>query len=313
MLSAKLFEQLEMVCSVVSGNNKVFGGKQIVLCGDFFQLPPVPDPLHLDDGKFCFESQVFKSSITHKIVLVQVVRQEDDRLIKAVRETAVGTISEETDEFLQGLNRPLDISENSTCTHLFAKNIDATIFNSGCLETLDTEEKIYKAKINSGNSKYLNKILATNYLHLKVSCPVILLVNLGGKLVNGIQGIVRALNDDNVTVYFPQINESHNIYPKLFTKYDVKSKSVVASREQIPLVLGYGLTIHKAQGMTIENVVVHCKGIFQPGQLSVAIGRAVSSDGLSLVDHRKGPCLLPRTVIRQFYSEPINAFLDDYS
>jgi len=54
MLSAKLFEQLEMVCSVVSGNYKVFGGKQIVLCGDFFQLPPVPDPLHSDDGKFCF-------------------------------------------------------------------------------------------------------------------------------------------------------------------------------------------------------------------------------------------------------------------
>ena len=79
------------------------------------------------------------------------------------------------------------------------------------MERLDTEEKIYKAKINSVNSKYLNKILATNYLHLKVSCLVILLVNLGGRLVNGIQAIVRALNDDNVTVYFSQINESQYI------------------------------------------------------------------------------------------------------
>jgi len=104
-----------------------------------------------------------------------------------------------------------------------------------------------------------------------------------------------------------------NIYPKLFTKYDVKSNSVVASREQIPLVLGYSLTIHKAQGMTIEHVVVHCKGIVQPGQLSVASGRAVPSDGLSLVDCRKELCLLPRNVIRQFYSEPSSAFLDDYS
>jgi len=56
--------------------------------------------------------------------------------------------------------------------------------------------------------------------------------------VNGIHGIVRVFNDDNVTVYFLQINESHNIYPKLFTNYDVKSKFAVASREQIPLVLG---------------------------------------------------------------------------
>ena len=54
MLFAKLFEQLEMVCSVVSDNDKLFGGKQIILCGDFFQLPPVPDALHGDDGKFLF-------------------------------------------------------------------------------------------------------------------------------------------------------------------------------------------------------------------------------------------------------------------
>ena len=157
----------------------------------------------------------FKSPITHKLVRVQVVSQEDDKLINAIRETAVGTISEETNTFLHSLHRRLEIAENSTCTHLFARNIDATIFNSGCLERLDTEESIYKANINSVNSKYLNKILATNYLHLKVSCPVILLVNLGGRLVNGIHGLVRVFNDDNVTVYFLQINESHNVYPKL--------------------------------------------------------------------------------------------------
>lgn len=313
MISAKVFEQLEAVCSVICGNNKVFGGKQIVLCGDFYQLSPVPDSLHGDDGKFCFESSIFKNCITHKVVLTQVMRQEEELLIQAVRETAVGTVSADTDRYLQTLQRPLQNDTMDKAVNLFARNVDAMLYNSDCLDKVDSEGRIYKANINHGNSKYLNKILAPNYLHLKVSCPVILLVNIGGKLVNGLQGIVRALNDDSVTVFFPQVNESHNIQRRKFTKYDMKSKLIVAEREQFPLVLGYGLTIHKAQGMTLEHVVVHCKGIFQPGQLSVAIGRAVSSNGLSLLDYKKGLCLLPKSVISKFYKEESCAFLDDFS
>jgi len=61
--------------------------------------------------------------------------------------------------------------------------------------------------------------------------------------------------------------------------------------------------------MTKEPVVVRCRGLVKPGQLSFAIARAVSSDGLSLLDYRNGLCLFPRTVIRQFNSEPSNAFL----
>ena len=63
-------------------------------------------------------------------------------------------------------------------------------------------------------------------------------------------------------------------------------------------MLGYGITIHKAQGMTLENLFVHCKGIFKAGQLSVGIGRAVTSVGLFLSDYRKGLC--PQPKVTQF-------------
>jgi len=244
-------------------------------------------------------------------MLKQVMRQEEDLLINAVRESAMGSISTEVDLFLKSLEAPT--SDDMDSVHLFARNIEATMYNNDCLGKIDEEGKIYKALRNSGSQKYLNKILSPNYLHLKVSCPVILLVNIGGKLVNGLKGVVRSLKDDAVTVYFPSIDQTHEIKRFLFTKYNSVQKSIVAEREQFPLVLGYGMTIHKAQGMTIEKLVVHCKGIFQSGQLSVAIGRAVSSAGLKLCNYRKGLCYPTKAVISQFYGTASVQYIRDYS
>ncbi|XP_060601956.1 uncharacterized protein LOC132755165 [Ruditapes philippinarum] len=311
MLSKNSFEQLETVCRVLLDKDNYFGGLQVLVCGDFYQLPPVPDPLHNDNGNFCFESEVFKKCITHKVLLKKVVRHDEESLIKAVKESALGTLSEETDVFLKGLSRPLP--NDIDTVHLFAKNIDSTMYNNEHLNKSSEEGRIYKAIRNEGGKKYLNKILAWNYLHLKINCPVILLVNLSGKLVNGLKGYVKYLEEDTISVYFSAINETHNIKRYLFSKYSVTKKSVVAQREQFPLVLGYSMTIHKAQGMTLENVVVNCTGIFQPGQFSVAIGRAVSSNGLQLLNYRKGICYLPKAVVSDFYKTESCQFLNDYS
>ena len=132
MLSLKTFEQLEVVCRVARGQDRYFGGLQVVLFGDFYQLPPVGNPLYNDEGKFCFESLIFCQYITHKVNLKTVVRQDDDLLIKAVRETALGCVSDEVDVFLKSLQRP--IPENIQPIHLFPKNIDTTIFNNECLK-----------------------------------------------------------------------------------------------------------------------------------------------------------------------------------
>ena len=311
MLSLKEFEQFETVCRVVRGNNSFFGGIQVLLCGDFYQLSPVGNELYNDSGRFCFESEVFKESITHRVDLKKVVRQEEHLLIKAVRETALGSISPEVDTFLKSLQRP--VPEDVKPVHLFAKNIDSTLYNNDCLTKHVGEERVYRATKNSGSEKYLRKILAPNYLQMKIGCPVILLLNLGGKLVNGLSGSVKKLDENVIHVHFNAIKETHSIRRHLFSKYSTKENRNIAEREQFPLMLGYGITIHKAQGMTLENVFVHCKGIFQAGQLSVGIGRAVTSVGLFLSDYRKGLCPQPKAAISQFYGKESKPLLDDFT
>ncbi|XP_052809554.1 ATP-dependent DNA helicase PIF1-like [Mya arenaria] len=222
ILSQKKFYQLEAVCRTKHDKRKYFCGLQVILCGDFYLLPPVPDDLHNDSGSFCFESEVFKNCVTHKINWKKVMRQEEDLLVQSVRETALGNISDEVDKFLKRLERtmPADIET----VHLFSRNIDATIFN-------------FSFKLSSFK---------------KNNCPVILLIDLGGKLVNGLKGCVKSLQDDSVTDLFSDINQTHDIKRHLFSKYGMTRKCVVAEREQFSLVLGYGMTIHKAQGMTHE-------------------------------------------------------------
>ena len=308
MLSKKDFEQLELVCRTVKSNDIVFGGIQMVVCGDFYQLPPVGNSFYKDSGEYCFQSNFWPLVFTHRINLDVIMRQREPMFIRAVRETAVGSISEDVDIFLHSLSR--NLPEKSTPVHLFSRNIDTALFNNVKIEELDTPGRLYIALKNNGPKKYLNKILAPKYLSLKIDCPVLLLRNLGGKLVNGLCGHVRAFEDDYVTVYFDSINETHKIERYNFTVYDMSKNVTIAQRKQFPLQLAYGLTIHKSQGMTLENVYVHCQGIFQSGQLSVAISRAKSSHCVQLEGYRKGLCPQPKSTVNSFYGIPSKPFND---
>ena len=84
-----------------------------------------------------------------------------------------------------------------------------------------------------------------------------------------------------MVVHSDIIDEKHKVERYNFSVYDINDVTV-AQRNQLPLQLAYGLTIHKLQSMTLNSVYVHCEGFFQPGQLSVAISRAKPSDELQL-------------------------------
>ena len=302
MLSQKDFEQLELVCRTAKENNLYFGGIQVVTSGDFYQLPPVPNTLYNESGNFCFQSEIWEKVMCHRVNLQEVVRQTEPELVKAVRETALGSISKETDTYLRSLSRPLP--EDIAPVHLFARNIETSMFNEDRLQEMDGESKVYKATKNKGPKKHLKKILAPNYLHVKIGCPVILLRNLGGKLVNGLSGKIVATEEDAITVHFPEIGQTHKITRCLFTVYNPRTKQNVAEREQFPLTLGFAMTMHKAQGMTLDAVHVHCKNIFQAGQLSVGIGRVRCSKGLRIDNYRAGLCQTHKSCVTEFYRSP---------
>ena len=116
-----------------------------------------------------------------------------------------------------------------------------------------------------------------------------LVKNIGDDLVNGLRGTVTELHNTSVCVKFVVGEKAITIElkPETFSTYDPVDKIVLAKRVQIPLKLAHAITIHKSQGMSLENVTVNCQFISQPGQLGVAIGRAVSVNGLKVVNFKK--------------------------
>ena len=108
-----------------------------------------------------------------------------------------------------------------------------------------------------------------------------LTVNLSHRLVNGSMGIVTDMTDDGCTVDFADAGRSV-IKPYTFTVFSQETSQTVASRTQIPLQLCYAITIHKAQGMTLDSVVIDAQHATNPGQLATALGRAVNSQNVQL-------------------------------
>lgn len=102
MLSQKHFELVEKACAT-KNKDLTFGGMQVILSGDFYQLPPVRNILYRDEGKFCFQSAIFQQAIFHKIILNEVMRQNDPKFIKAVNDISVGKLSSETENFVKEL------------------------------------------------------------------------------------------------------------------------------------------------------------------------------------------------------------------
>ena len=96
MMSRTTFEQVDNVLRIVRGSDRTFGHVQLILSGDFFQLPPVPNESVEDGGEYCFLSPVWKYAVPHHINLTTVHRQDEMDLVLAVSELSKGSASRET-------------------------------------------------------------------------------------------------------------------------------------------------------------------------------------------------------------------------
>ncbi|XP_033755719.1 ATP-dependent DNA helicase PIF1-like [Pecten maximus] len=300
MISAKVLHQVQVLCKEVRNSSFIFGNIQVILVGDFYQLPPISNQLNGDNGKYCFTLPWFDDYFQHKICLPLIHRQTDVSLIKCINELETGEVSDESVGFINSLNRPIENEE--AATQLFAKNLDVDIFNYKKLNTLEGKLKVYKSK-DEGSHHYLNKFLAPKNLALKVGCPVMLVKNLSDKLVNGLRGVVTALDTYSVDVKFILHDKdiTSNIKTTKFTTFDLVDKTILAKRVQLPLKVAYAITVHKSQGMSLHNVVVNCENCYQAGQVGVAVGRAVSITGLRVLNFKKSLCKSHSIQVKGFY------------
>jgi len=201
MISEQTLAQIEKACSV-KDNNKYFGGMQVILVGDFYQLPPVPNKHMKDMGNYLFRSNIFINCFPHTVYLKENFRTKEHMLINAIHEVNIGHPSQSTMQYIKSL--PLPNSETLSLK-LFATNDLVTDYNRKCLLEMIGDICQYTEK-DKGSSTPLKACQAERHIWLKVGVPVVLIRNLTDVLVNGLQGTITALAKEGPTVTFPSIN-----------------------------------------------------------------------------------------------------------
>lgn len=289
MAKADLLEKIDIVCQFIRNSSAPFGGLQIVLVGDFLQLPPVFTGL--EEEKFAFESEAWTSSGIKTVHLTEIVRQHDEpefaHFLNAVRKGEQQDFS-----ILEPCLNRVFPDDGIKPVRLFCKNYDVDAYNLEQLSKIDGQSKTYYSTDEGPPNwkQFFDKnCRAPNPLTLKVGAQVMLLTNLSveGRLVNGSVGVVEKLYNDCVEVRF-----ANGTFPIEPFKWELKQNEIdvlgqmkrvpVASRKQIPLKLAWAVTIHKSQGATLDRAEVDASEAFACGQVYVALSRVRNLGSLKL-------------------------------
>lgn len=283
---------IEAVAREIRGNDKPFGGIQLILCGDFFQLPPVIKKEQRLDGRnqaprnrFCFQAKAWSSCVQSLFELKKIYRQKDQRFIEILNSIRIGRVTPEMSQELLSTAAKTIESNGITATQLCSHTQDADNMNKSKLAGLKTPEKVFEA---TDSDVYLTKTLDSQLpvphkLTLKEGAQVMLLknINLSNGLVNGARGVIVRFSDGFPVVRFKNKVE-HFAKPE---KWTIRMPTgATLQRKQVPLKLAYCISIHKSQGLTLDCVEMSLSKVFEAGQAYVALSRAQSMDSLRILD-----------------------------
>ena len=287
MVDGALLDTLDEVARRVRGNSKPFGGLQLILCGDFYQLPPVTKGGAAP--RFAFEARCWPSVVRRCFELHKVFRQSDPEFIDALAQVRVGRCSAAAEAMLRACRgRPLPDFDGISATRLFTHKDDCNRLNEQRLRALPGAAVTFRARDSGRDEAALSALRVSTpappELQLKVGAQVILTKTLDQEkgLVNGAAGVVvKLLASKNPVVRFRAGCELI-VRVEPFTLSS--GGAVVATRQQLPLDYGWAISVHKSQGMSLARVQMSLGRAFESGQVYVALSRARSLDGLSLID-----------------------------
>ena len=302
MLDINTFEYINEVLKQVRDCEKPFGGIQLVVIGDFLQLPPI-DNNFTSEKKYCFESELWENFNFQTIYLTKNYRQKEESLINALSHIRTKTLTKEDINLLK--TREFEDSEEFADTlHLFATNEEASRYNLKRFDLINMPQYDFEAiDITYQETNVLNYSRADKLISLKLGARVMLLINLNFEkgLINGSCGTILQITNDYILIRFDN-DVVEKIERHEFEFY--KNDKLIASRKQFPLCLAYGITIHKSQGMTLDKLFVDCSRIFEKGQTYVALSRIRTLNGLFLKNFNPYKIKIDNNVI-EFYKKII--------
>ena len=296
MVRCDVLDIVDAILREVRKKNSPFGGVQLLLIGDLYQLPPVirreewPMLSKNYASPYFFDAAVIRQYPLLQIELTTIFRQTEPEFIQILNDIRNNQI---TDSALEVLNKRYDPQYSSTAALnpiiITSHNAEANTINQEKLIDLPGEEFIFEAEISGEfNSSGLQ---AEQSLKLKAGAQVMFIKNDSGenrKFYNGKIGTIKSINEDEVYVAFPE--EEDLLLEKTSWQsfeYKTNAEEIIVQQQvgelvQYPIKLAWAVTIHKSQGLTFNSAIIDAGKSFVAGQVYVALSRVRTLQGLIL-------------------------------
>lgn len=315
MLHKRQLDLVNKVLKFFKSNELPFGGIQVILAGDFFQLPPVGSDAEPNKEKFAFMSEAWKETQFQCCYLTEQFRQSDNQLNEILNEIRSGFVS---DDSIDLLNQALiNKSASSFPTKLYTHNFDVDKENRSQLAALFSETKLFTATSKGSDNlvEMLKKsVLTDEELKLKIGSKVMFIKNNYDKnYMNGTLGEVTGYSDNGFPLVKVTSGEVIEAEPEEWKIEDEKGKTL-ALFNQVPLRLAWAITVHKSQGMTLDAAEIDLRKTFEKGQGYVALSRLKTLESLVLLGFNETAIMVDELALRaDARFRELSGMLDDNS
>lgn len=282
MLHGARLDMVNEVCKLLRKSDKPFGGMQVILVGDLFQLPPVSRGTQIVD--FAYTSLAWQELHPKICYIKEQHRQQGGGLLDVLQAMRQNDVEEfHADTLRERLG--VEPSKTTTVTRLYSHNVDVETINDKHLAAIDAKPRTYSMKTTGAAAKkdqLTRGLLAPAELELKVGAEVMFVANnFAAGFVNGSRGRVVAFKDDLPIVQLQRNGKEIKVEPHTWTLEEDGKKRAEAA--QLPLRLAWAITIHKSQGMSLDAAEIDLSKSFTPGMGYVALSRVRDLDGLYLI------------------------------
>ncbi len=295
MLHARQLELIQTVLRALRKDERPFGGLQLVLCGDFLQLPPVGKKGENNRDKFAFMAPCWLEANVQICYLTESHRQQNNSLNSLLNGLRTNSL---TSEHLNSLRATAQQTLTGRPVRLYTHNIDVDAINQRELQQLSGTAHRFVAA-TEGKAALVDTLVkntpVSEFLELKAQAQVMFVKNNPdngyyngtlGEVISFKTVLVQNTGEEARTLLLPVVRLRNQqtlvVEPEVWSIEDEEGE-IVASMSQIPLRLAWAITVHKSQGMTLDAAEINLKDCFEPGQGYVALSRLRDLQGLQLL------------------------------